>query len=61
MVIDDATGLEVRIDGNGTDILEAALFEILCDFLRNSVTDRNLTVTVPLIKYCFFIGIRPET
>ena len=60
VVVYNPAGLQMGVDRNCADILEAAFLQILTDLVGQTVTDRDRPCIMPLIEDCFTAGIRPD-
>ena len=60
MIVDDPAGLQMGIDRYCSQILEAVCLQLLCDLIRQAVTDRNTAVLMPHIQDRFSTRMRPE-
>ena len=60
MIVDDAAGLQMRIDRYRTQVFEAIGFELPGNFIRQPVADGNPSILMPHIQDCFPVGMGPE-
>ena len=60
VIINHPASLQMGIDRDGADVLEAALFQILADPVGQAVTDRNAAFGMAFINDGFPIRICPQ-
>ena len=60
MVIDDPARLQMGINRDRSDILEAALLQVFADLVRQAVADRDRPDVMPLIQNRLSFGITPD-
>lgn len=60
VVVDDAAGLKVGVDGHGTDILKAPLLQIFAQPVRQAVADGNFPLIVTLVEDDFSVTKAPD-
>ena len=59
VVVDEAGGLEMRINSDGADVFEAAGAEVGADFGGETVAGGNVAVGMFIINDDFAIGVAP--
>ena len=60
VVVDDAAGLKMGVEGHGADVLKAPLLQIFANPFRQAVADRNLSFGMALVEDGLAAGEAPK-
>ena len=60
VVVDDAAGLKVGVEGDGPQVFESPLLQFFADFFRKSIAHRNLSFIIMGVEDRLPIGKAPE-